>query len=62
MPEILLGFAAGWHAFIDHLGPYLAGTTIEDRYDDLMKVYEDRYGHLVAGNDDSDKSDEEKQK
>ena len=61
MPEILLGFAAGWHAFIDHLGPYLAGTTIEDRYDDLMKTYEDRYGHLVTGNGDSDDSGEEKE-
>ena len=49
-----MGFAAGWHAFIDHLGPYLAGTTIEDRYDDLVKTYEDRYGHLVAGDDDSE--------
>lgn len=61
MPDILLGFAAGWHAFIDHLGPYMAGTTVEDRYDNLMKTYADRYGHLVTGNDDSDMSDEEKQ-
>ena len=65
-PDILMGFAAGWHAFIDHLGPYMAGSKVEDRYDDLMKTYEDRYGHLVAGNDksndDSGKSDEEKQK
>ena len=53
-PDILMGFAAGWHAFIDHLGPYLAGTTVEDRYDDLMEVYADRYGHLIAGNDDSE--------
>ena len=53
-PDILMGFSAGWHAFIDHLGPYLDGTTVEDRYDDLMKTYEDRYGHLVAGNDDSE--------
>lgn len=64
-PDILMGFAAGWHAFIDHLGPYLAGTTVEDRYDDLMKVYAERYGHLVEGNDnsndDSGNSDEEKQ-
>ena len=57
-PDILMGFAAGWHAFIDHLGPYLAGTTVEDRYDDLMKTYEDRYGHLVAGNDDSNEEKE----
>ncbi len=51
--DILMGFAAGWHAFIDHLGPYLAGTTVEDQYDDLMKVYEERYGHLVLDNADS---------
>ena len=57
-PDILMGFAAGWHAFIDHLGPYLAGTTVADRYDDLMKTYEDRYGHLVAGNDDSNEEKE----
>lgn len=48
MPGILMGFAAGWHAFIDHLVPYLAGTTVEDRYDDLMTDYADRYGHLVS--------------
>ncbi len=47
-PDILMGFSAGWHAFIDHLGPYLAGTTVADRYDDLVKTYEDRYGHLVG--------------
>ena len=57
-PDILMGFAAGWHAFIDHLEPYLTGTTVEDRYDDLMKTYEDLYGHLVAGNDDSNEEKE----
>ena len=60
-PDILMGFAAGWHAFIDHLGPYLAGTTVEDQYDDLMEVYADRYGHLIADNDaDNDDSEEKK--
>lgn len=53
-PDILLGFAAGWHAFIDHLGPYLAGTTVEDRYDDLMKAYAERFGHLAAGGDEKE--------
>jgi len=53
-PDILMGFSAGWHAFIDHLGPYLAGTTVEDRYDDLVKTYEDRYSQLVADKSDSD--------
>ena len=55
-PDILMGFAAGWHAFIDHLGPFLAGKTVEDRYEELMKTYGDQYGHLL---DDSGKSIEE---
>ena len=55
-PDILMGFAAGWHAFIDHLGPYLAGKTVEDRYEKLMKIYGDQYGHLL---DDSRTSTEE---
>ena len=52
-PDILMGFAAGWHAFIDHLEPYLAGKTVEDRYDELMETYEEHYGHLL---DDPGKS------
>lgn len=57
MPEILLGFAAGWHAFIDHLGPYLAGESVEDRYDDLMTIYTERFGHLAVHNDDENGED-----
>ncbi len=56
-PDLLMGFTAGWHAFIDHLGPYLEGKTVDDRYDDLMKTYTDRYGHLLEKTSDTSKEE-----
>ena len=51
IPEIVVGFAAGWHAFIDHLGPHLAGDSVADRFDELMSVYENRYDQLSVACD-----------
>lgn len=47
-PDIIMGFASGWHAFIDHLGPHLAGETVEDRYEALQDVYRERYPEIHA--------------
>lgn len=51
MPEIVIGFAAGWHAFIDHLGPHLAGERVADRYDELLSVYEKANDQLRVNGD-----------
>jgi len=47
MPDIVVEFAAGWHAFIDHLGPYLDDATIKDRYEDLIVIYKDQFPNLI---------------
>lgn len=39
-PELVAGLGAGWHAFLDQLQDYLAGTTRPDRYKDLKARYE----------------------
>ncbi len=50
MSDIVIGFAAGWHAFIDHLGPHLSGESVEDRYDEVVKLYEGHYSNLHVSN------------
>ncbi|MFZ0519060.1 MAG: SRPBCC domain-containing protein [Acidobacteriaceae bacterium] len=39
-PELVAGLGAGWHAFLDQLQDYLAGSTRPDRYKDLKARYE----------------------
>jgi|SRR5579862_7022819 uncharacterized protein YndB with AHSA1/START domain len=39
-PERAPGLAAGWHAFLDHLGPYLEGKRVRDRFSELETAYQ----------------------
>lgn len=45
--EHVAGLGAGWHAFLDHLGPYLAGNYVEDRFDELLARYEANMASLT---------------
>ncbi len=39
-PELMDGLGAGWHAFLDQLEDYLAGSSRPNRYRELKSRYE----------------------
>jgi len=42
------GLAAGWHAFLDHLGPYLDGKKVADRFEQLERQYQQEYSQHAS--------------
>ena len=56
-PDIIMGFASGWHAFIDHLGPHLAGETFDDRYDAPQTMYADHHKDIHERHAEVESSD-----